>query len=68
MSFPLAGNARIRGALTAAIESGRLPHAILIEGEKGTGRPPFARVKISPAASAAAVGWSMRAHTPIFGR
>lgn len=42
MSFPLAGNARIRGALTAAIESGRLPHAILIEGDKGTGRHTLA--------------------------
>ncbi len=42
MSFPLAGNARIREALTAAVESGRLPHAILIEGDKGTGRHTLA--------------------------
>lgn len=42
MSFPLAGNIRIREALTAAVESGRLPHAILIEGDKGTGRHTLA--------------------------
>ena len=42
MNFPLAGNARIREALTAAVESGRLPHAILIEGDKGTGRHTLA--------------------------
>ena len=42
MSFPLAGNARIREALTAAVESGRLPHAILIEGDKGNGRHTLA--------------------------
>ena len=36
--------------------------------EEAPAAPPFARVKISPAVSAAAVGWSMRAHTPIFGR
>ena len=42
MNFPLAGNARIREALTAAVGSGRLPHAILIEGDKGTGRHTLA--------------------------
>lgn len=42
MSFPLAGNARIREALISAVESGRLPHAILIEGDKGTGRHTLA--------------------------
>lgn len=42
MSFPLAGNVRIREALISAVESGRLPHAILIEGDKGTGRHTLA--------------------------
>lgn len=42
MNFPLAGNVRIREALISAVESGRLPHAILIEGDKGTGRHTLA--------------------------
>ena len=42
MNFPLAGNVRIREALISAVESERLPHAILIEGDKGTGRHTLA--------------------------
>lgn len=38
MSFPLVGNARIRDAVTAAVAEKRIPHAILIEGDKGTGK------------------------------
>lgn len=38
MSFPLVGNIRIRDAVTAAVAENRIPHAILIEGDKGTGR------------------------------
>ncbi len=38
MSFPLAGNTKIKLATENAIKEGRLPHAILIEGDKGTGR------------------------------
>ncbi len=43
MSFPLAGNERVRDALTAAIAADRIPHAVLIYGEKGTGRHTLAR-------------------------
>ena len=38
MSFPLAGNERIRDAVTSAVAEKRIPHAILLEGDKGTGR------------------------------
>ena len=78
MSFPLAGNARIRGALTAAIESGRLPHAILIEGDKGTGRHTLAaftaRAAVcegenKPCGECARLSAGACGHTPpIFGR
>ena len=43
MSFPLAGNDRIRDAVTAAVLENRIPHAILLEGEKGTGRHTLMR-------------------------
>ena len=43
MSFPLAGNDRIRDAVMAAVLENRIPHAILLEGEKGTGRHTLMR-------------------------
>lgn len=42
MSFPLAGNKGVKEALTAAVGTNRLPHAILIEGDKGTGKHTLA--------------------------
>lgn len=42
MSFPLAGNVRIRRAAEDAVKSGTLPHAVIIEGDKGTGRHTLA--------------------------
>lgn len=42
MSFPLAGNVRIRRAVEDAVKNGTLPHALIIEGEKGTGRHTLA--------------------------
>lgn len=38
MIFPLVGNERIKDAVLAFVYESRIPHAILIEGEKGTGR------------------------------
>lgn len=43
MSFPLIGNSKIALALTNAIKENRLPHAIIIEGDIGTGRHTLAR-------------------------
>ena len=43
MSFPLIGNERIKDSVCAAVGENRIPHAILIEGEKGTGRHTLAR-------------------------
>ena len=43
MSFPLVGNGRIRDAVMAAVLENRIPHAILLEGEKGTGRHTLMR-------------------------
>lgn len=43
MIFPLAGNERIKAAVLAAVAEDRIPHAILIEGDKGTGRHTLAR-------------------------
>ena len=43
MSFPLAGNARVKDAVTSMISLRRIPHAILIDGDKGTGRHTLAR-------------------------
>lgn len=43
MSFPLAGNERLRESLESVIASGRIPHAILIEGDKGLGHHTLAR-------------------------
>ena len=42
MSFPLCGNTKIKLATENAIKENRLPHAILIEGDKGTGRHTLA--------------------------
>lgn len=42
MIFPLVGNSKINLALTNAIKEKRLPHAILIEGDAGTGRHTLA--------------------------
>lgn len=38
MSFPLAGNNKIRNSIENAVRDHRLPHAILIDGDVGTGR------------------------------
>lgn len=43
MNFPLVGNSKINSALSNAIKENRLPHAILIEGDAGTGRHTLAR-------------------------
>ena len=43
MSFPLVGNLRIRYAVMAAVAEKRIPHAILLEGDKGTGRHTLMR-------------------------
>ena len=43
MSFPLVGNKRIKDSLTALISQNRLPHAIIIEGDLGTGKRTLAR-------------------------
>lgn len=42
MTFPLVGNTKIAAAVTCAINEDRLPHAILIEGDFGTGRHTLA--------------------------
>lgn len=43
MSFPLVGNKRIKDSLLALISQNRLPHAIIIEGDLGTGKRTLAR-------------------------
>lgn len=47
MRFPLAGNEGIRSAFSAALSSGRIPHAIIIEGESGSGKSTLAQYIIS---------------------
>lgn len=42
MSFPLVGNSRLKGALLKTLAAGRLPHAVLIEGEEGLGKTTLA--------------------------
>lgn len=42
MSFPLVGNSKINLSITNAIREKRLPHAVLIEGDVGTGRHTLA--------------------------
>lgn len=43
MSFPLVGCERLKDSLLALISSNRMPHAIIIEGEDGTGKHTLAR-------------------------
>ena len=43
MSFPLIGNERVKGALENMLTSGKIPHAILIEGESGLGKTTLAK-------------------------
>lgn len=42
MIFPLAGNEKIRSSVENSIRENRIPHAIIIEGDKGTGRHTLA--------------------------
>ncbi len=42
MSFPLVGNGNINNTLSNALELHRLPHAVLIDGDIGTGRHTLA--------------------------
>lgn len=53
MSFPLVGNARIREAVLSAVRTDRLPHAILIDGDRGTGRHTLASFIIHAAVCSA---------------
>ena len=43
MSFPLIGNGRIKESVSALVSAGRLPHAVIIEGDIGTGKRTLAR-------------------------
>lgn len=43
MIFPLVGNKRIKDSVAALIAKNRLPHAIIIEGDLGTGKRTLAR-------------------------
>lgn len=43
MPFPLIGNKRICSNLTAMIRAGRLPHAMILEGDEGLGKKTLAR-------------------------
>lgn len=43
MKFPIIGNDRIRESVLASVAMRRIPHAIIIEGEKGTGRHTLAK-------------------------
>ncbi len=42
MSFPLVGNERLKNSVLSTITAGRIPHAILIEGEAGLGKHTLA--------------------------
>lgn len=42
MSFPLCSNERVRDSLAKLIPTGRLPHAMIIEGSAGTGKRTLA--------------------------
>lgn len=42
MSFPLIGNTGVKNAVLSAISEKKLPHAVIIEGERGTGRHTLA--------------------------
>lgn len=43
MSFPLVGCDRLKESINALISSDRMPHAIILEGEEGTGKHTLAR-------------------------
>ena len=43
MSFPLVGCDRLKDSVLALISSGRMPHAIILEGEEGTGKHTLAK-------------------------
>ena len=43
MSFPLVGNGRIKESISALVAAKRLPHAVIIEGDVGTGKRTLAR-------------------------
>ena len=43
MSFPLVGNRRIKESISALVAGGRLPHAVIIEGDIGTGKRTLAK-------------------------
>jgi len=49
MIFPLAGNEKIRLAVSNALKENRLPHAIIIEGDIGLGKHTLARFLASAA-------------------
>ena len=38
MRFPLVGNERLQSSVDSFINSNRIPHALLIEGERGIGK------------------------------
>ena len=42
MSFPLVGNDRLKSSVEAFIKADRIPHALIIEGEHGTGKHTLA--------------------------
>ena len=43
MSFPLSGNSRIKDSIEVMVQSERLPHAVIIEGDWGTGKRTLSR-------------------------
>ncbi len=43
MMFPLVGNSKVAASINAAISEKRIPHAIIIEGDAGTGKRTFAK-------------------------
>ena len=47
--FPLAGNGHIKSSVMSFLHEKRMPHAILIEGDPGTGRHTLARFLASAA-------------------
>lgn len=47
MRFPLAGNEGVKTALEQVLYSGRIPHAIIIEGERGSGKSTLAQYIIA---------------------
>ncbi|MBE6728889.1 MAG: DNA polymerase III subunit delta' [Ruminococcaceae bacterium] len=47
MMFPLAGNEGVKSSLEIALKTSRIPHAIIIEGESGSGKSVLARYIIA---------------------